>query len=149
MPYRKLKIGRLVFAVTGLALAICSKAAAFDSRQLEQGGSLPLNEIKPLIEQSETLKQEVEHRLATTKASADSVICVGKRFPRQWHKLGGARVSPYRCEFADKWLIIRATVRLTSSAGRRYESTSREAMKNASTISEANPSWQWDDRTAY
>ena len=124
-------------------LLLSQGAKAFDTSQLDQGGSLPLSDLAPLIASSKTLQKEVEERLGETGLKPDSVVCSGKRFPRQWSIVGGARASPYRCDFAGKQLTIQATVTLTSSDGRVYPKASRAAMKNASNISESRPKWSW------
>jgi hypothetical protein len=65
------------------------------------------------------------------------------RFPGQWTHLGGARVSPYSCDFGGKWLKIDTTGRVTDRRGRIFETITPEAMKNATTVSETNPTWKW------
>jgi hypothetical protein len=133
---------RAVPIVIALLLA-ASPAAAFDTGKLGQGGSLPLDDLMPLVGQSAQLKREVDQALAEAKKKPEDVICSGKRFARGWVHLGGSRVSPYACDFDAKWLQIRATVRLTDRGGRAFERTTRSAMKNASKVSETAPTWKW------
>lgn len=129
-----------------LALAlilVASPAAAFDTSKLGQGGTLPLDDLMPLIGKSAQLKREVDQALAEDKKKPDEIICSGVRFPRQWVHLGGSRVSPYTCGFGAKWLQIRATVRITDRSGRAFETATPAAMKNASKVSETDLTWKW------
>jgi hypothetical protein len=68
------------------------------------------------------------------------------RFPGQWVNLGGERTSPYVCKIGDKWLEVRATVRVTGGPKKSFETITAEAMKNATTVSESNPTWKWTDQ---
>jgi hypothetical protein len=120
-----------------------SPAVAFDTSNLGQGGTLPLADIIPLIGKSAKLKREVNHALAQSKKKQDNVVCNAMRFPGQWTRLAGERVSPYTCDFGGKWLQIDATVRLTDRDGRLFETITAEAMKNATKISETNLRWKW------
>ena len=52
--------------------------------------------------------------------------------------------SPYVCKIADKWLEVRATVRI-SGRGKAFEAITPEAMRNATTVTETNPTWKWLD----
>ena len=124
-------------------LLAASPAVAFDTGKLGQGGSLPLDDLMPLVGQSAPLKREVDQALAEAKKKPEDVICSGKRFPREWVHLGGSRVSPYACDFGAKWLQIRATVRITDRGGRAFETITPAAMKNASKVSETAPTWKW------
>ena len=118
-------------------------AVGFDTSQLGQGGSLALDEIMPLIGSSKELRAQVNQALAERKKKPAEIFCDGMRFPGQWTQLGSARVSPYSCDFGDKWLQIAATVRLTDRRGRAFETITPEAMKSAATIRETNPRWKW------
>jgi hypothetical protein len=93
-------------------------AVGFDTRQ---GGSLALDEIMPLIGSSKELRAQVNQALVERKKKPAEIFCDGMRFPGQWTQLGSARVSPYSCDFGDKWLQIAATVRLTDRRGRAFE----------------------------
>jgi hypothetical protein len=127
-----------------LALILPSIPAwAFDTSKLGQGGTLTLDEITPLINQSTQLRKEVADAAAKANKKAEDIVCDGVRFPGQWVHLGGGRVSPYACDFGEKWLKITATVRITSRSGRAYETASRDAMRNATTVRESNPKWEW------
>ena len=118
-------------------------AVGFDTNQLGQGGSLALDEIMPLIGSSKELRAQVNQALAERKKKPAEIFCDGMRFPGQWTQIGGARVSPYSCDFGDKWLQIEATVRLTDRRGRAFETITSEAIKSAATIRETNPKWKW------
>jgi hypothetical protein len=71
----------------------------------------------PLIGSSKELRAQVNQALAERKKKPAEIFCDGMRFPGQWTQLGSARVSPYSCDFGDKWLQIAATVRLTDRRG--------------------------------
>jgi hypothetical protein len=120
-----------------------SPALAFDTSQLGQAGSLPLSDLTPLIAKSTKLQSEVKSALAETKKNADNLMCDGMRFPGSWVNLGGERVAPYTCEFSGKWLLINTTVRVTDGKGRVLETVTPSAMKNATKVSETNPTWKW------
>jgi hypothetical protein len=118
-------------------------AMGFDTGKLGQGGTLPLDDLMPLIGKTAALKREVDEALVQGKKKVDDVVCSGMRFPGQWSHLGGGRVSPYVCNFEVKWLRIGAKVRITDRGGRVYETITPAAMKNASKVTETNLSWQW------
>jgi len=127
-----------------LVAAVALPAMAFDTSQLDQGGSLSLDDITPLIDQSPALKREVTAAATKAGKKPERIICAGMRFSNRWKELGGARVAPYTCKFADdRYLKIRATVRLTGDSGKVFEKPTREAMRNASHISETKPVWSW------
>jgi hypothetical protein len=125
---------------------MCSSASAFDTSRLGQGGSLFLSDIMPLIEKASKLKGEVADALTKAGQKADDVICSGARFPGSWEQLGGERVSPYECEIGGRTLTIKAKVRLTGKGGKAFDQASRDAMKNASAVSETDPTWSWSPR---
>jgi len=52
-------------------------------------------------------------------------------------------VSPYTCDFGAKFLRIYSTVRITDRGGRRHETITPAAKKNASNVLETNLTWQW------
>lgn len=133
----------LLKAVPVAVLLSVSPALAFDTSKLGQGGSLPLSDLMPLIGKSAQLQSEVRRALADAKKKADDLICDGARFPGAWVNLGGERVAPYTCEFAGKWLRIDATVRITGRNGRVFETVTPAAMRNATKVSETNPTWKW------
>jgi hypothetical protein len=118
-------------------------ALAFDTSKLGQGGSLPLSDLMPLIGKSAKLQREVDSALADAKKKADDLMCEGVRFPGSWDNLGGERVAPYTCEFSGKWLQINTTVRVTDKNGRAFETVTPAAMKNATKVTETNPTWKW------
>jgi hypothetical protein len=123
-----------------------SSAMALDTTKLGQAGSLGIDEMMPLIGRSPQLKREVTEAVAKTKLKAEEIRCDGMRFPGQWVNLGGERAAPYVCKIGDKWLEVRATVRVTGRKGKSFESITPDAMKNATTVSETNPTWKWTDQ---
>jgi len=127
-------------------LLVSSSAIALDTTQLGQFGSLGLDEMMPLIDKSLQLKREVGDAVAKAKVKADEVGCEGKRFPGQWRNLGGGRTAPYVCKIGDKWLEVRATVRVTGRGGKPFERITPEAMKSATIVTETNPTWKWSDQ---
>jgi hypothetical protein len=120
-----------------------SSALAFDTSKLGQFGSLPLDDITPVIAKSAPLQQEISRALFEKNKKQEDVICLGMRFPGQWKNLGGLRVSPYACDFGAKWLQIHATVRITDRRGQAFETITAKAMKNAANVSETNLNWEW------
>jgi hypothetical protein len=126
-------------------LLIASSATALDTTKLGQFGSLGLDEMMPLIDKSRQLKREVTEAVAKTNLKADEIRCDGMRFPGQWRNLSGERTSPYVCNIGDKWLEVRATVRVSSRGGKVFETITPEAMKSATTVGEKNPTWKWTD----
>jgi hypothetical protein len=141
VPMRAMRLACLA----GPAVVLLSGAVlAFDTTKLGQGGSLGLDEMVPLIEKSAALKREVVEAVARSGRKLDDIRCDGQRFPGQWRNLGGERVSPYVCKIADKWLEVRATVRI-SGRGKAFETITPEAMRSATTVTEANPTWRWLD----
>jgi hypothetical protein len=120
-----------------------SSALAFDTSKLGQWGSLPLDDLTPVIAKSAELQQEINKALSEGNKKQGDVMCVGMRFPGQWKNLGGLRVSPYTCDFGAKWLQINAAVRITNRRGQAFETITAEAMKNATNVSETNLNWKW------
>jgi len=120
-----------------------SSALAFDTSKLGQWGSLPLDDLTPVIAKSAELQQEINKALSESNKKQGDVMCVGMRFPGQWKNLGGLRVSPYTCDFGAKWLQIHAAVRITNRRGQAFETITAEAMKNATNVSETNLNWKW------
>jgi len=118
-------------------------ASAFDTGKLGMGGTLFLDDIAPLIKKSPQLHGEVAAALAKLNRKAEDIVCSGMRFPGTWKELGGARVAPYSCEIGDQSLEIRARVRVTRGKGKVYETITPDAMKNADTVNEDNPTWTW------
>jgi hypothetical protein len=124
--------------------AASSSAMAFDTTQLDQGGRLLMEDIMLLIEQSPRLKHEVTEAAAKINKKPADIVCGGMRFSGRWERLSAYRVSPYICAFGDdRFLEIRATVRITSRSGKAFEKVTSEAMKNASRIRETKPTWRW------
>ena len=120
-----------------------SSALAFDTSKLGQWGSLPLDDLTPVIAKSAELQQEINKALSEGNKKQGDVMCVGMRFPGQWKNLGGLRVSPYTCDFGAKWLQIHATVRISDRHGRAFATITAKAMKNATKVSETNLKWEW------
>jgi hypothetical protein len=128
--------------VVGLLL-VATPAWAFDTTKLGQMGSLFLDDIGPLIARTPKLKGEVDAGLAAVGKKAEAIHCDGMRFPGQWTNLGGERVSPYTCDFGGKWLVIKATVRVTGRSRQIYDTITSAAMKNAIKVSETDLTWTW------
>jgi hypothetical protein len=120
-----------------------SSALAFDTSELGQWGSLPLDELTAVIAKSVRLQEEINVVLSEGNKKEEDVTCVGMRFPGQWKHLGGLRVSPYTCDFGAMWLQIRATVRITDRSGQVFETITDKAMNNATNVSETNLIWKW------
>jgi len=120
-----------------------SFALAFDSSKLIQFGTLPLDDLTPVIAKSALLQKEISKALSEDNKERADVRCLGMRFPGPWKNLGGLRVSPYACDFGAKWLRIRATVRITDRHGRAFETITAKAMKNATKVRETNLNWEW------
>src|SRR4029079_19678453 len=119
-------------ATCALSTLFAGQALAFDTTQLGQMGSTDMEDLKALVDQTPKLRAEVDQAMAEVKKTEIQVKCAGQRFPGSWEELGGARVAPYLCKFADdKWLGINANVRLTDKRGRTYDKPSKQAMKNA------------------
>jgi hypothetical protein len=125
------------------SIVLPDSAWAFDTGKLGQAGTLDLGDIKSLIDQSPKLRAEVDEAAKKVDKPKDEILCSGNRFPGQWVHLGGGRVSPYECNFGEKWLKLRATVRITGRGGRFYETPSGDAMRNATNVRETNPVWEW------
>jgi hypothetical protein len=136
---------RRYLALAAMVLAV-TPAWAFDANKLGQGGSLPLSDLDGLINQSAKLKGEVNAALAKSKRAADSVVCGGNRFPREWRHLGAARAAPYACNFNGKWLVIDATVTVSGPNGRIYDTITPAAMHDADKLTETHPTWKWTDK---
>ena len=120
-----------------------SSALAFDSSKLIQFGTLPLDDLTPVIAKSALLQKEISKALSEDNKERADVRCLGMRFPGPWKNLGGLRVSPYACDFGAKWLRIRATVRITDRHGRAFETITAKAMKKATKVRETNLNWEW------
>jgi hypothetical protein len=127
-------------------LLVSSSAMALDTTKLGQFGSLSLDDMMPLIDKSLQIKREVSDAVAKAKVKADEIECVGRRFPGQWRNLAGERTAPYVCKIGDKWLEVRATVRVTGRGGKSFERITPEAMKSATDVTETNPTWKWSDQ---
>jgi hypothetical protein len=63
-----------------------SSALAFDTSKLGQWGSLPLDDLTPVIAKSAELQQEINKALSESNKKQGDVMCVGMRFPGQWKK---------------------------------------------------------------
>jgi hypothetical protein len=130
--------------LAALALLLgTAPALAFDATKVGQWGSLPLDDLTPLLAKSASLKKEVAASLAEKNKKAEDIHCFGMRFPGAWKNLGGLRVAPYTCDFDGKYLRIDATVRVIGRGGRRFETIDDAAMKRATDVRETNLTWQW------
>jgi len=124
-------------------LFAASSAFAFDTSKVGQWGSMYLDDLAPLVAQSNKLQQEVNQALLDAKKKQEDVLCFGMRFPGSWKNLGGGRVAPYTCDFGGKYLRIDADVRVTARNGRTFDAISDVAMKRATDVSETNLTWKW------
>jgi hypothetical protein len=76
-----------------------SCALAFDTSKLGLWGSMPLDDLTPLIAKSARLQQKISDVLSEGDKKQEDVTCFGMRFSGPWKNLGGLRVSPYACDF--------------------------------------------------
>ena len=131
-----------------ILLMSATPAFAFDTTKLGQGGSLTLNadEIQALIGQSSDLAREIDQAVAKAGKQPGEIDCDGMRFSNAWKKLSGRRVSPYHCHIGDRWLTIRARVRVFDAKGKLYQSITGKGMQRADTVKESRPSWTWSDK---
>jgi len=120
-----------------------STAVAFDTNHLGQRAPLLLRGIVSLIGQSPTLQAEVYSALDQLNMSVDDITCTGYQFSDQWNNLAGQRVAPYACDFITKWLSINATVIITGSSGKVYNTITPAAIESADKITETSPTWRW------
>ena len=120
-------------------------AFAFDTAKLGQLGSIALDmdEIHKVIVQSPKLAREIDEALAKINKKPADVTCDGMRFPGSWKELRGLHVSPYRCQFGDKWLKIRTKVVVTGKGHKIYDTINQEAMRRAEDVVESDPDWTW------
>jgi hypothetical protein len=129
-------------AAVALVLGVVP-AHAMDTAKLGQWGSLPLNDIMPLIVKTPKLQSEVKTALADSGKTADTLMCLGARFPGAWVNLGGERVAPYTCEFKGRWLKISARVQITGRHGRVFATVSPSAMRLATGVNQTSVTWEW------
>lgn len=122
---------------------MAAPALALDTTKLGQGGSLFLDDLMTLVNQTPRLKNVIDERLAKLGQKPGDVRCTGMRFPGQWKFLGGERVSPYACQIGDEWLRITAAVKVTSGSGKVFEAITPEAMKSAKHVAETQLVWKW------
>jgi hypothetical protein len=122
------------------------RAYAFDTTKLGQRGSLLPEDKQALFKTSAQLERETAGEMKKLGKTVDDIPCDGMRFPGSWVELGGLRVSPYACQFGNRWLQIRTKVVVTGKRGKVYEQISPEAMKQAQDVRETNPTWTWSDK---
>jgi hypothetical protein len=127
-------------------LLFAAPAFAFDTEKLGQLGSLTPEEKQALFAKSGKLEGEVAAAMSKLDKKLDDIPCDGMRFPGSWRELGGVRVSPYVCQFGDRWLQIRTKVVVTGKGGKVYPQISREAMRRATDVRETDPTWTWLDK---
>jgi hypothetical protein len=141
---------QVILRLVPVALLLGSSSAlAFDTSELGQWGSLPLDDLTPIIAKAASLHQEIDEVLSEGNKKRGDVTCLGMRFPGHWKNLGGLRVSPYTCDLGAKWLQINATVRITDRHGQAFETITANARKNARKVSETNLIWKWAAESAY
>src|SRR5204863_7950571 len=117
----------------------------FESRRLEDTGTLLLDEIMALVQQAPRLRDDVETALRALNKTPQEITCIGKRVSGRWRHLPGARVQPYTCKIGEQWLEISADLRITGSRGEGYQTDSDVAAQNAKEIKETNPRWNWSN----
>jgi hypothetical protein len=138
-----LECARSTFHVPLALLLGTSSALAFDTSKLGQWGSMPLDDLTPLIAKSARLQQKISDVLSEGDKKQEDLTCFGMRFSGPWKNLGGLRVSPYACDFGAMRLQINATVRITGRRGQAFETITAKAMDNATNVSETNLNWKW------
>src|SRR4051812_32029953 len=99
---------------------IPAAAYAFDTQALGQIGTIDLAHVRGWKD-TPRLRGEIEAALRKIGKSAEDVICLGRRFPGEWIKLGGDRAPPFVCHFGDKDLRMRWTVTLVDGRGHRFD----------------------------
>src|SRR6516164_2233301 len=70
-------------------------------------GTVSLEEIMSRLSFPQALLNEIQGEFAATSSAVSDVTCMGNRLGKQWQNLGGERIGPYECTFANKRLIIR------------------------------------------
>jgi len=70
-----------------------SSALAFDTSKLIQFGTLPFDDLTPVIAKSARLQQEINQALSEGNKE-HRVVCLGMRFPGPWKNLGGFECHP-------------------------------------------------------
>lgn len=65
-------------------------------------GTLGLNEIMPLVQQSSKLNTEVNTALRQAGKKPSDITCVGVRLGNQFGPLSASRVAPFECNFGNK-----------------------------------------------
>lgn len=141
----KLRSSAMLLALIFGVAAVAQPALAFDTSKLGQWGSVPLEDLSPLLKKTPKLNAEVEAAVSKSGKKADEIMCTGQRFPGSWEHLGGQRVAPYVCQIGERWVKIRARVRVTGDRGKAYEKVTRVAMKNAKSVQETRLTWAWSD----
>ena len=143
-PSKYLQIGTLavLFSLANYLFPPSAKA----------GGSIALSDLKPLINQSKKLTQEINRTLKNTNQKTDDIICGGVRLGRHFGPLGAARVAPFECLFGKNQILrIEAINQIKLPNGKL---TTAEAV--ADKFTESNPlpegsvlrmrlrSWKWE-----
>ena len=126
---------RLALAAAGLALFYVGSAYA--------GGSVQLDELKPVFSRSLQLSVEVDKELASKNMEAGSITCSAVRLGRQWEHLGGARVGPYECDFGDRKLTVTTQPSFFDRRGVQIQSSDRSVGGKARSVVESDLSWEW------
>jgi hypothetical protein len=93
-----------------------SSALAFDSSKLIQFGTLPLDDLTPVIAKSALLQKEISKALSEDNKEPADVRCLGMRFPGPWKNLGGLRANglgkrssaPNGCESVPPFVLLTA-----------------------------------------
>jgi hypothetical protein len=102
----QIKSDRLVARITRrlTAIAIFFSVSAIgimsSANKSQAGGSLPLSDILPLINQSKKLTKEINLTLKNNQQTSATTACIGGRISGKL-ALGGARYAPFECRFRN------------------------------------------------
>lgn len=114
------------------------------------GGSLMLSDLRELLNQSETLTQEVERSLTNRQRNLEEVVCWGVRLGRHLEPLAGARVAPFRCKFApNAFLTIEAQNWVILEEGQAIDLDvflELDPRPSQATVEFRLKSWRWETK---
>jgi hypothetical protein len=68
-------------------------------------GTLALNEIMPIVRQSNKLNNEVNTALRQAGKKPTDITCVGVRLGSHFGPLSAARVAPFQCNFGNNKVL--------------------------------------------
>ncbi len=95
-------VARITHRLTAIAVIFSLPAIGIMSSatKSQAGGSLPLSDILPLINQSKKLTKEINVALKNNQQTSENTNCVGRRIGNKL-ALGGARFAPFECRFGN------------------------------------------------